>query len=126
MKLIAVALSMWAGLATAGEAECLASIMYSEARGESYEGVIAIGQASLKKAQIDKTTVCKLKGVTRLTPEKTMLEYYVSVANHLIKNPKESVSKGASHWDAGKPHMPGVIRRVIGKHTLYELKENLK
>jgi len=120
MKALLVVLSVMTRVATAGEPECLASILWSESRGESLEGVVAIGQASIKKAKKENSTLCKLRGITRLTPSKPMLEYYVSVANHLLSHPKETVSNGASHWDKGKPHMPGSIRRVIGKHTFYE------
>ena len=122
MKTALIILTLWAKAAVGDEANCLASIMHAEAQGESLEGLVAIGQSSIKKARLEKTTLCKLKGVHRLTPSKSMVEYYVSVANHLLKNPKETISLGSTHWDKGKPHMPGIIRRVVGRHTFYELK----
>lgn len=123
MKVWAVVLCLYASTVQANEALCLADILYAEARGESIEGVAAVGQAAIKKAKIEHTTLCKLQGVTRLTPSAVMLEYFTSMASHLLTHPKESISKGASHWERGtKPHLPGTVRRHIGKHIFYELR----
>jgi hypothetical protein len=123
MKGWAIVLCLCAGAVQANEAHCLGEILYAEARGESIEGVAAVGQAAIKKARIEHTTVCRVKGVTRLTPSQNLLEYYTSMASHLLEHPKETVSKGASHWERGtKPHLPGIVRRHIGKHIFYELR----
>ena len=121
MKFIAVLLLLSARVAQADESRCLASIMYAEARGESVEGAVAVGQAAMNKAEREDATLCGLRGVHKHQPPKTMLEYYLSLARQLLKNPSDSVVKGADHWDSGKPHMPGKVTRVIGGHTFYTL-----
>lgn len=107
-----------------GEKECLSSILYAEARGEPLEGIVAVGQTAISKANREHTTVCGLKGVQRLTPNKNMIDYYVSLAHQLIIKPSTSISRGADHWDVGRPHMPGYITRHIGHHTFYILKRH--
>lgn len=118
---LAVILMLLAGTVRADEAKCLASVMYAEARGESVEGVVAIGQATMAKASREEKTICRLPGVKRLTPPTPVLEYYLALAKQLVKTPKHSVAKGADHWGVGKPRLPGRITRVIGDHTFYVL-----
>ena len=121
MKLVALLLFLASGAARGDEAECLADIMYQEARGESLEGVVAIGQAAIQKAKRERSGVCKLKGVKRQRPHRQIVDYYTTLARQLISKPSISVSLGADHWDKGKPHLPGKVTRSIGKHTFYVL-----
>lgn len=50
------------------EEGCLAKIIYAESRGESIEGAIAVGQATVNRAKRIGKSICKLAGVSRLTP----------------------------------------------------------
>lgn len=121
MKIIATLLFLSAGIAQADESRCLASILFAEARGESLEGVVAVGQAAINKAKRERTHLCGLKGVHKAQPSTQMFDYYQQLASGLLRNPSNSVVKGADHWDSGKPHMPGKVTRVIGRHTFYTL-----
>lgn len=108
--------------AYAGEPECLRDILNAESRGEPIEGVVAVGQSAIKKANNENTSVCDLKGVQRKHPVKEMAEYYLTLARHIINNPSTSVSKGADHWEVGtRPHLPGKVTRIIDNHVFYTL-----
>jgi hypothetical protein len=122
MKMLYLVLLLIPAIVQGGEKECLSQIMWQESRGEPLEGILAVGQASISKANREHTSVCKLRGVQRSTPHKDLAEYYVSLANQLIIKPSTSISKGGDHWDTGVPHMPGHITRKIGHHTFYILK----
>lgn len=110
------------GQALASDADCLAEILYAEARGQAFEGVVTLGQASIKKADMEKSTLCALKGVHKKSPDKDMLEYYRAISKHLLSNKSTSMSRGADHWDSkAKPHLPGKVTRKIGGHIFYIL-----
>ncbi len=108
--------------AFAGEAECLRDIMNAEARGQTFTGVVGIGQAAMAKARVERSTLCKLGGVHRKSPAREMAEYYLTLARHLIAHPSESVSQGADHWNTGKrPAYNGKVTRQLDDHVLYVL-----
>lgn len=109
----------------AGDVDCLAAIMYGEARGQNFEGVIGLGQSAITRADNQGKTLCKETGVVKVNPPKPMDEYFKALAKHLIKHPSVSVSRGANAWNTGdKPRQPGQITRKIDDHTLYILSSN--
>lgn len=120
---VLLVISLFAGIkAYAGESDCLAAIMYGEARGQNFEGVIGLGQSAIKRAENQQTTICKESGVKRVNPVKPLDEYFKFLAAYLIKHPSTSVSRGADSWNTGdKPKQPGQITRKIDDHTLYIL-----
>lgn len=101
------------------EQVCLARILHAESRGESLEGLIAVGQAAMTRADDQDTNLCDVQGVQRSKP-KTMGQYYLALAKELIQHPSTSVSKGADSWNTGdKPAHPGKVTRHIDNHTFY-------
>ena len=122
MKVLAYCLLLVSVVSRADEAQCLASIMYAEARGESTEGVVAVGQASVNRATNQHTTVCKITGVQRREPAQSMIDYYVGLARSLLMHKSQSVVHGADSWERSKkPSFPGKITRRVGDHTFYIL-----
>ena len=106
--------------AEAGEADCLASIMFAESQGEPLEGVIAIGQAVINRGKSQGKPICRIVGVKRKTPDSAVAEYYRSIAKRLIDKPSNSVAKRADSWNTGsKPRQPGSITRKIENHVFY-------
>lgn len=109
--------------ATHNEVDCLVRVMHSEARGESLEGLIAVGQATLNRAEKQSVSVCQLKGVTKRRPPISMAEYYRALAAALVAKASNSVAKGADSWNTGtKPRQPGNITRIIDGHVFYVAK----
>jgi len=116
--LIAMSLIL-AGKAFADERHCLAKIMYAE--DQSFEGAVAVGQATITRADNQEVSVCQVKGVKRKTLPKPIAPYYLAVATELLAKPKTSVVGNADSWNAGKkPRLPGKITRVIGNRVYYE------
>ena len=108
--------------AHAGESDCLARIMYAEARGEPFEGVVAIGQAVVNRSTNRNKPICKLTGVQKKQPPLKMLNYYKSIAKELLKNPSTSIVSSADSWNTGrKPAYPGKVNRQINKHIFYTM-----
>jgi spore germination cell wall hydrolase CwlJ-like protein len=102
----------------ASEAECLAKIMWSEARGESVEGVIAVGHASINRSKVSKQKICNLKGVTRHQAPRAVKDSYIALAKSALST--KSVVGKADSWERGVvPHRAGSITRRIGKHVFY-------
>ena len=113
-------LALSASKAFAGDVNCLSRIIYAETGGHSIEHAIAIGQAAITKAEDDDTNICQLRGVKRKQPPREMVEYYRVLAKHLLDKPKQTVSRGADHWNAGnKPIYPGEIKRQFNNQVLY-------
>lgn len=99
------------------EAKCLAQIMWSEARGESVEGVVAIGQATINRA--NGKSICSVSGVTRKKPIPAMQDYYRALAKQILST-KNDIVKGADSWNTGKkPAYKGEVTRIIGGHVFY-------
>ena len=113
--------------AKASEADCLASIIHAEARGESLEGAVAVGQATLNRAQRTGKPVCRVAGVKRATPPKTLIAYYRALAAQLIGDKSQSVVKNADSWNTGDtPRQPGAITRQIENHVFYVMKPEIE
>ena len=119
MKILGLVLILFPVLALSNEAECLASIMHSEASGESLEGLIAVAQASINRSKATNTTVCHIKGVTRKKPPSSIAQHYTSLAQSILNGGKSIVGKADSWERALKPRYAGKIVRHIGRHTFY-------
>lgn len=121
--IILMTISAASQAATATEVDCLVRVMHSEARGESLEGLIAVGQATLNRAEKQSVSVCQLKGVTKRKPPISMAMYYKALAAALVAKASNSVAKGADSWNTGtKPRQPGNITRIIDGHVFYVAK----
>jgi hypothetical protein len=119
MKILGLVLILFPVLALSSEAECLASIMRSEASGESLEGVIAVAQASINRSRATKRSICSIRGVTRKNPPANIAKHYVSLAQSILDGGKSIVGKADSWERALKPRYAGKIVRHIGRHTFY-------
>lgn len=106
--------------ATAGQVDCLIRIMHSEAQGESLEGLVAVAEATLNRAEKQNVDVCKVAGVTKRKPPMGLLKYYKSLAVAAFASSKRSLVRNADSWNVGrKPNQPGEMVRVIGRHAFY-------
>lgn len=116
-----IAMATFAGSkAFAGEVNCLSRIIYAETAGHSIEHAVAIGQAAVTKAEDDETSICNLRGVKRKQPPNAMLEYYKVLSKQLLDKPKQTISKGADHWNQGtKPQFNGAVKRQFDNQVLY-------
>lgn len=120
MKALIMMLLLMPAITKASEIECLANIMFSEARGESVEGVIAVGHASINRSKVSKHTICNLKGVTKRQVPKEVKGSYVALAKSALST--KSVVGKADSWERGViPHRAGSITRRIGKHVFYQM-----
>ena len=118
MKALIMMLLLMPAITQASEIECLANIMFSEARGESVEGVIAVGHASINRSKVSKHTICNLQGVTKRQVPKEVKGSYVALAKSALST--KSVVGKADSWERGViPHRAGSITRRIGKHVFY-------
>ena len=103
----------------ASEAECLAKIIFAESRGESIEGAIAVGQATVNRAKRTDKSICKLTGVSRLTPPRNLRDHYTALANSVLDG-KHSIVRNSDSWNTGtKPKSAGKVVRHIGGHVFY-------
>jgi hypothetical protein len=124
MRKILLTLLLAMPMAQADEAKCLSKILYSEGRGESIEGVIALGQTTLTRAKRMKTSICKVKGVTRKQPPVRLAHYWITLAKTVLNDKQAPITKGADSWNTGtKPHSKGKVQRVIGGHVFYVMAE---
>ncbi|MEY4719616.1 MAG: hypothetical protein RL563_2234 [Pseudomonadota bacterium] len=106
--------------ASRSEVDCLVKVMHSEARGESLEGLVAIGQATLNRAAKQNVSICQINGVTKRKPPIGMMQYYKALAASIMASASNSIAKGADSWNTGtKPHKPGNVTRVIENHVFY-------
>lgn len=122
ITLTILATLMLSAAVSADEKSCLAATMYAESRNKSIEHNVVIGQTAIQKAKRESTTLCRLKGVKKLTPDSKVKPYYVQLAHQLLKEKKTHLSKGADHWNQGfKPALPGKITRQIDNHVFYVL-----
>ena len=122
MKILGLVLMLFPVLALSSEAECLASIMHSEASGESIEGLIAVAQASINRSKATRRSICKIRGVTRRKPPFNIEKHYVGLAQSAL-NGGESIVGNADSWGRSRiPRYAGRINRRIGHHTFYTSK----
>ena len=114
---------MSGGKAFADDATCLARILNAESRGESFEGLIATGQAAITRADDQDVNLCDVRGIHRTRPVQSMAQYYLALARELLTHRSTSISKGADSWNTGsKPAHAGTVTRHIDNHTFYILK----
>ena len=119
MKILGLVLMLFPVLALSSEAECLASIMHSEASGESIEGLIAVAQASINRSKATRRSICKIRGVTRRKPPFNIEKHYVGLAYSVLSGGVSLVG-AADSWDRDKtPRYAGKITRRIQHHTFY-------
>lgn len=105
--------------AQANEENCLAKIIFAESRGESIEGAIAVGQATVNRAKRTGKAICKLSGVSRLTPPDNLMAHYAALAQSVMRG-KDSIVQNSDSWNTGtKPSHAGKIVRQIGGHVFY-------
>jgi spore germination cell wall hydrolase CwlJ-like protein len=107
----------------ASESGCLANIIFAESRGESIEGAVAVGQATLNRAKKLHKSICKLSGVSRLKPPGNLIDYYKAISKSVISS-KLSIIGDANSWNKGKvPQFKGKVHRHIGKHVFYAMED---
>ena len=103
----------------ATEVQCLAKVLYSEAKGESILGVLAIGAASKNRSLKSHIPICALKGVTSEVIPADLRPHFEALARSTLSS-KKSIVLGADSWNTGtKPHLKGDITRQIGRHVFY-------
>jgi hypothetical protein len=103
----------------ASEEVCLAKIIFAESRGESIEGAVAVGQATVNRAKRTGKTICNISGVSRLTPPHNLIDHYTALAQSVMSG-KNSIVQNSDSWNTGtKPSRAGRIVRQIGKHVFY-------
>jgi len=101
------------------EERCLAKIIFAESRGESIEGAIAVGQATVNRAKRTGKAICKLTGVSRLTPPRNLMAHYTALAKSVMGG-KDSIVRDSDSWNTGtKPRRAGEVVRQIGGHVFY-------
>ncbi|EGW23702.1 hypothetical protein [Methylobacter tundripaludum] len=101
------------------EERCLAKIIFAESRGESIEGAIAVGQATVNRAKRTGKAICKLTGVSRLTPPRNLMAHYTALAKSVMGG-KDSIVRNSDSWNTGtKPRRAGEVVRQIGGHVFY-------
>lgn len=117
------ALLLSAYKANADEVKCLSRVIYAESRGESIAGAVATAQATINRAEIQNTSICKVTGVHRQQPEKSLAEYYLSIARTALFDKFPKVIKKSDSWNTGtKPRQQGEVERVIDHHVFYVMK----
>lgn len=118
-------LALISSQAQADEVACLARIMYAESKGEPLEGVAVLAESAISLAEQNKWSICQLakSGQAHSEPVPELVKpYFVAMSAAAVRSTRR-LSRGADHWDTGKPHLPGSIVRKVGKHTFYILKK---
>ena len=104
---------------TLKEIQCLSMVIYSEARGESKKGQLAIAHASINRAKRSSRSTCKIKGVTRRSPPTALQPYFKTLAAKALFS-KHKVIGLADSWNTGtRPHSRGKKVKVIARHVFY-------
>jgi len=92
--------------------------MYSEARGESKNGVLAIAHASINRAIKTTGNTCTIKGVTRKAVPNDDRRYFNEIAEFALFH-KSNVAN-ADSWNTGiSPAYKGKVVRKISAHVFY-------
>lgn len=126
-KLILISLLSLPLNANANEVRCLAAILFSESRGESIEGIVALGQASISRSKRSGLSLCRINGVTRKRPPDRMRVYWNGIARNILNDKQKPIVGAADSWNTGKkPSMKGNITRHIGGHVYYVMNGELK
>lgn len=117
------ALLLSAYKANADETKCLSRVIYAESRGEPITGAVATAQATINRAETQNTSICKVTGVHRQQPDKSLTDYYLAIARTALFDQFPKVIKKADSWNTGtKPRQQGEVERVIDHHVYYVLK----
>jgi len=104
----------------ADEARCLSKVIYAESRGESITGAVATAQATINRAENQESSICKVTGVHRQQPDKSLADYYLAIARTALFDKFPSVVKKSDSWNTGdKPRQAGKVERVIDNHVFY-------
>jgi len=104
--------------AQSSQVKCLADIIYSESRGESKLGMIAVAHASLNRSKRSGLPVCYIKGVTRKPPNKALKPFFYQLAKLSLHS--SSTIGTADSWNVQKiPHDRGKKVKTIGRHVFY-------
>lgn len=104
----------------ADEARCLSKVIYAESRGESITGAVATAQATINRAENQESSICKVTGVHRQQPDKSLADYYLAIARTALFDKFPSVVKKSDSWNTGtKPRQSGNVERVIDNHVFY-------
>ena len=83
---------------TKKEIRCLSAIMYSEARGESKKGQLAIAYASINRAKRSSRSICKIHGVTRRSPPTALKPYFKTLAAKALRTKYKPIGL-ADSWN---------------------------
>lgn len=101
---------------------CLASVIYAEARGETVDGQIAVGQVVLNRVALSyyPDDVCAVTAqplqFASLTPD----EERIQLATELLASRHDDMSGGATHFFSGSPPWWAddmIFVGAIGGHT---------
>lgn len=116
------------------EVECLAAVIYHEARGESLEGQIAVGQVVLnrKKSRAYPNNICKVAFQPHQFTDLKRVKYdkkTLKLAKRIMKGAVDVVTD-ATHYHAwhvqpkwaSSPRM--TYRGQIGDHLFYKLERS--
>jgi hypothetical protein len=123
-KLILISLLSLPLNANANEVRCLANILYSESRGESVEGIVAVGQAAVSRSKRTGLSICHINGVTRKRPPDRMRSYWYGIARNILADKQKPIVADADSWvkkgnKLGINHKDSKIRRIVDGHTFY-------
>ena len=124
MRCMTILLSFLAFISTANAANdehCLARIIYAEARGESPQGALLVGQAAANRADRQDRSICRISGVQQRSVPSHLLHVYKAIARTAIERPRIA-AKGADSWNRGyRPAYRGSVTRREGKHVFYRM-----
>ena len=115
MRIITLMLFVVAVTAQADEAACLAEIIYSEARGESAVGKMAVAEASINRAIRTGRDLCSIRGVTRRRVPTDYRPDYRAIAR-LVMATERTIVGVADSWDTGMN-----LGHRIGRHRFYRM-----
>jgi spore germination cell wall hydrolase CwlJ-like protein len=104
--------------ATSDKTQCLARIIYSEARGEPLAGQLAVAHAVINRSHRSDRHICRVKGVTALEPSDKLKPFFYNLARLSLKS--ASTIGTADSWNVKKiPHDRGKKVKKIGAHIFY-------
>ena len=108
---------------TKNEIQCLSMVIYSEARGESKKGQLAIAYASINRAKRSSRSTCKIHGVTRRSIPTADKPYFKTLAAKALFSKHNPIGL-ADSWNRGKtPAYKGKVTAIIGAHIFYAMND---
>jgi hypothetical protein len=125
-KLLLLTTMMFPLQSQANDVDCMSKILFSESRGESLEGIIAIGEASKSRAKRTNKSLCALSGVTRKNPPERLKSYWQGMAKIILRDKQQPTIGYADSWDRANPSKKGKITRHIQNHYFYTMNGVLK